>query len=52
MTHEENQEMEEFGLGSLITNPGYSIISQKILRCLDHLTFRLGGIHKPCGLVY
>ena len=51
MTHEENQEMEEFGLSSLITNPGYSIISQKILRCLDHeshLTFRLGGIHKPC----
>ena len=44
ISHEEIGEMKEFGISSLITNPGYSIISQKILRCLDHkshLTFRL-----------
>ena len=46
MEIEENQEteVEEFGISILITNPGYSIISQKILQCLDHnshLTFRL-----------
>ena len=44
VTHEEKREMEEFGISSLITNPGYSIISQKILQYSDHkshLTFRL-----------
>ena len=34
----------DVGISSLITNSGYSIISQKILQCLghkSHLTFRL-----------
>ena len=45
-SQEEDQEMQELdvGISSLITNSGYSIISQKILQCLghkSHLTFRL-----------
>ena len=37
---------EEFGIDNLMTNPGYSIITQKIIRFLDHkshLAFRLVG---------
>ena len=47
MYQEEDQEMQELdvvGISSLITNPGYSMISQKILQCLghkSHLTLRL-----------
>ena len=45
-SQEEDQEMQELdvGISSLITNPGYSMISQKILQCLghkSHLTLRL-----------
>ena len=46
MYQEEDQVMQELnvGISSLITNPGYSMISQKILQCLghkSHLTLRL-----------
>ena len=37
---------EEIGMNNLMTNPGYSIITQKIIRSLDHkshLAFRLVG---------
>ena len=41
---QEMQELDVVGISSLITNPGYSMISQKILQCLghkSHLTLRL-----------